>query len=1690
MALTEHNITSTGATTYPFTFPYLKPTDVKVDVNGIVKTYLTHWEFDTPTTIKFKTNNVPPANDLIRIYRDTDDSKLEAQFFAGSAIKSSDLNDNFTQNLYVTQESNNKIDAAWTSGTETIISSETWVSADNRVSSTAAQDARIDSKIDTALTTDVAAGNKITVTDNSPGSGQITVGVTPASLVNSDINASAAIAGTKIDPQFGTQNVSLTGNITVSGTVDGRDVSVDGTKLDTCDTGAKDDQTAAEIRVLVESATDSNVFTDTDHTRLNAIEDNATRDQTDAEIRTAVDAASDSNVFTDADHTKLDGIDTGAKDDQTAAEIKTLIASSPLDDSHLAANSVGDSEIVTGALDNRYYTESELLTGGVLDGRYFTETESDARYFNISSGDTIKDGDTFPDNDTTIATTAAINDRIIDLVDDVGGFVPIANETSFPNANPDVNNGAGTLISIKALSSNITSNGSGVATVANGTVGNSTVTITGLANSTTYSTSYGMIVETTTTLNTYTFHRQVPIATEVSTVASNIANVNAVGNNISNVNTVAGNTTNINTVSGANTNITTVSGSIANVNTVATNITNVNDFSDKYRVASSAPSSNNDTGDLYYDTSSNELRVYNGSAWQGGVTATGNLASLGANTFTGAQTFVSGQAFDGRDVSVDGAKLDGIEAGATGDQTNTEIRTAVEAASDSNVFTDADHTKLNAIEAGATGDQTNVEIRAAVEAATDSNVFTDADHTKLNAIEAGATADQSASELLTAIKTVDGSGSGLDADLLDGVSSGSFLRSDADDSMSGVLNLTSSTEQKLVLSGSSNPTIRLQEGTTNKVQIQWDSSSGLVYFWNDEHNRGFQLGSTPKWYDGSTYKTIWHQGNDGAGSGLDADTLDGVQGSSFLRSDTSDEFTSGRLTIHGMGLESSGVGQNLKFRRTTSGADMGLTFYDGSNNWRMQLYATLNYYGFLYSNWGSWDIKKNVNGPFEVNEGAGLQRVLNAGNVGSGGALSSVTPYVASLWSANWVNFSSNDGLYWGGGSGSGWHIWPESNSQMSFRSGNSSDATLALKTNNNIRRGCVYANSSDDIGLLNQAGSWSLRCATDKQTFFYNTIKPNTNAGQNIGSSSHKWNAVYATTFHGDGSNITNLPAGGASFTATADGALAANKAVYIKSNGQVKQIEVMTVPNNTNNNVSDNGSTYVRSGKNDGAQMTYDNTHDKIVICDVGYEVACLHVNSSGSLTSNNTYTNLNHSSSTTMEDLSWGIYSPDNGLVLQMLGGYGAGVIRVIEPTSASGVSGNGMNISSAHTFSSSNGSAYFLNGCYDENVNKAIICYADKSDSYKGYIRTVSVSGTNSSASVSYGSSTIFRSADVRYCRMAYDSNANRSYLVYQIGTQIYYRYVTVSGTNISLGSEQTLATATRSATYEAGLRIAYGSTDNNVVVCWPGGTSGWRPWRAIAGTPGSSSISWGSESNVSGQTETYMNGDMVWEGKSNHYFCSFRTYPGGGSTNRMDRFIVGSNNSLSTAGSWNDGWYWQDKVLLCAVPKNNTYLLDGWVYLSSNNYNASNGYVMRFKTSSSTSNLPGPNYFVGFPKQAYSSGQTATIQTYGSVVEGFSGLKPGWPYFVKASGIIGDSPESSSFWPVGDGYTWDTANNQRHPDAENSWNPNASNATQSAQFTNTPLAGLAVGTDKLLMTTNVMHRQPYSTYSNSSHNHGG
>jgi hypothetical protein len=80
-------------------------------------------------------------------------------------------------------------------------------------------------------------------------------------IVDADVSSTAAIQGTKISPDFGAQAVqttgtlaagttTVTGNIIVTGTVDGRDVSADGATLDAIDATGISSLTAAEVAQL------------------------------------------------------------------------------------------------------------------------------------------------------------------------------------------------------------------------------------------------------------------------------------------------------------------------------------------------------------------------------------------------------------------------------------------------------------------------------------------------------------------------------------------------------------------------------------------------------------------------------------------------------------------------------------------------------------------------------------------------------------------------------------------------------------------------------------------------------------------------------------------------------------------------------------------------------------------------------------------------------------------------------------------------------------------------------------------------------------------------------------------------------------------------------------------------------------------------------------------------------------------------------------------------------------------------------------------------------------------------------------------------------------------------------------------------------------------------------------------------
>ena len=201
---------------------------------------------------------------------------------------------------------------------------------------------------------------------------------------------------------------------------------------------------------------------------------------------------------------------------------------------------------------------------------------------------------TISDSDTSYPTSGAVVDYFASAIEPFGGIEVIANEDSFPSTQP----ASGVVISITDAEG-VVFNGSGISTTAR-TSGNGSdnVTINGAPASLyseTLAAGVGLQVTSTGSSQIYNYHRILATPADVKQLSDDI-----------------------------------------------------NDFNSRYRIAGSAPGSNNDEGDLYFDTGSNKMFVYDGSAW-GEVTSTGDFKYLvlcNAGT-TNAATY------NGSDVSYD-----------------------------------------------------------------------------------------------------------------------------------------------------------------------------------------------------------------------------------------------------------------------------------------------------------------------------------------------------------------------------------------------------------------------------------------------------------------------------------------------------------------------------------------------------------------------------------------------------------------------------------------------------------------------------------------------------------------------------------------------------------------------------------------------------------------------------------------------------------------------------------------------------------------------------------------------------------------------------------------------------------------------------------------------------------------------------
>jgi hypothetical protein len=487
-------------------------------------------------------------------------------------------------------------------------------------------------------------------------------------------------------------------------------------KLNAIESNATADQTASEIRTLVESASDSNVFTDADHSKLDGIEASATADQTAAEIRTLVESASDSNVFTDADHTKLNGIEASATADQSDSEIKTAYENNSDTNAFTDALLSKLNAIESGATADQTSEEIQDIVGAMFSSN--TETGLTATYqdsdgtidlvVSLSSFDTdnLSEGSSnlyYTDarvnsflTTNSYATQSFVNTAISNLVDSAPSTLDTLNELAAAlgddaNFSTTTATSLGNRLRIDVSNQGLTST-------------QKTNALTNLGINSEYSgnSATATALATARTIHGVSFDGTANI--DLSEVIQDTVGAMFSGNTETNITaTYEDSDGTIDLVVATLNQDTTGNSATATALETARTIHGV----------SFDGTANIDLSEVIQDT----VGAMFSSNTETGITATYEdsdgtidlvVATQTANDFT---TTLKN-------------KLDGIEASATADQSDSEIKTAYENNSDTNAFTDALLSKLNGIEANATADQTAEEIQDIVGAMFSSNTET------------------------------------------------------------------------------------------------------------------------------------------------------------------------------------------------------------------------------------------------------------------------------------------------------------------------------------------------------------------------------------------------------------------------------------------------------------------------------------------------------------------------------------------------------------------------------------------------------------------------------------------------------------------------------------------------------------------------------------------------------------------------------------------------------------------------------------------------------------------------------------------------------------------------------------------------------------------------------------------------------
>jgi hypothetical protein len=388
MAYASITYTSASGTTFALTnssgdpIPYLRQADIAVTVNGTLKIQGTDYTFNSAgTAIVF---SVAVSNATVSISRITDISDATVVYTAGSTLTAQDLNNADNQIRFGLQEFSDTY-AALTTGTGDlqvlggfIGSAETWTADNAHAATTGAIDGRIDSKIDTALTTDVVAGDSLTITDNSPASGQITIGVTNASISTAKLVDSSVTTAKIADGNVTTAKI-LDSNVTTAKIADS---NVTTAKIaDSAVTSAK----IADGTIVASDLASDAVTT------AKILDANVTTGKiADGAVTTGKLADSSVTSAKIADGTIVAG-DLASDSVTTAKILDANVTTAKIADSNVTTGKIADSAITAVKIADGVITSVKLNASTVVtnaeqsastpdDTSFFTTSASDARY--------------------------------------------------------------------------------------------------------------------------------------------------------------------------------------------------------------------------------------------------------------------------------------------------------------------------------------------------------------------------------------------------------------------------------------------------------------------------------------------------------------------------------------------------------------------------------------------------------------------------------------------------------------------------------------------------------------------------------------------------------------------------------------------------------------------------------------------------------------------------------------------------------------------------------------------------------------------------------------------------------------------------------------------------------------------------------------------------------------------------------------------------------------------------------------------------------------------------------------------------------------------------------------------------------------------------------------------------------------